>query len=105
VVKAKGLNLIRRILIQRLGSKTTRLTGKDGLTGGSNAIWAADRRSGGSGLAQARQRRGAAGSDAGHGGASAMSGGATTLMSWGAPNAAGIAPGRPAAHDEHHGDL
>jgi hypothetical protein len=58
-VKVKGLDLIRRISIQRLGTKAIRLTGVEGLTRGQIAIWAVDRRSGGSGLAQARQRRGA----------------------------------------------
>jgi hypothetical protein len=97
-VKAEGLDLIRRISIQWLGSNAARLTGMDGLTRGSNAIWAVGRRSGGSGLAQVRQRRGTAGGDVGHGGA-------PPLRSWGAPNAAGIATGRPGVNGEHQGEL
>jgi hypothetical protein len=57
-IKVKGLDLIRRISIQWLGTKAARLTGVDGLARGQIAIWAIDRRSGGSGLAHARQRRG-----------------------------------------------
>jgi hypothetical protein len=107
-VKAKVTDLIHRILIQRLGFNAGAGAAVDRYGRFDPGVPSnLDR---GSGIRQpwscasGRRQRAAAG-DAGRGGASAMSGGATAFRSWGAPNAARIAAGRPAAHGEHQGDL